>query len=106
MLVAIVGSALAIFGIVWYWIDFLNALANWILPLAAILIAELYIVRKAEVRIEPPKNIRVEGVIAWLVGGAVSYLLTSYAPYFVPSLTGFFTAMVIYLLGRYLTRGR
>ncbi len=97
---AIAGSLVAILGIIWYWIPFLNTLANWVGPVAAVLIAEYYLVRKC--RVEPeekPPKVRVEGLIAWFIGGLIAYLISTHAPYFIPTVVGMLTAIAVHLLG-------
>jgi cytosine permease len=105
MAAAIFGSILAVLGIVWYWIDFLNALANWILPAAGVIIGEFYVIRKGVVEIKPPKKIEISGFIGWLIGGLVAFSLTAARlTYFVPSVIGFFLAMAIHVAWKYLTK--
>jgi len=101
---AIIGTIIAILGIVWYWISYLNALANWVLPVAGVIVAEYYLVRKNGVTQEPPKKVRTEAIVGWFIGGLTSYLLSTYTPYFVPSLVGFFLAMIIHLIGGKIAR--
>ncbi|NPA04871.1 MAG: hypothetical protein GXO09_02085 [Crenarchaeota archaeon] len=99
---AIVGSLVAVLGIVWYWIPFLTTLANWIAPIAAVLLVEFYLISKGRLTERPA--IRPEAIIAWFLGGLTSYLLTVHAPYFVPCLAGMAVAAAIHYIARRLRR--
>jgi len=107
---AIVGSIIAVIGIVWYWVPYLTMLANWVGPIAAVILTEFYLISRSKESIviekvsKPPKVV-AEGVIAWLVGGLVSYYLSTYAPYFVPSIVGMAVAALLYYAASKL-RGR
>jgi len=92
---AVVGTILTILGIVWQWIPFLNALATWIPPATAVVVAEYYIVSRGKY-VGSKGAIHWPGFLAWLVGGLVAYLLNAY-PYFVPALVGYGVAMAIYV---------
>lgn len=100
---AIVGSIIAVIGIVWYWVPYLTMLANWVGPVAAILLTEFYLVSRASEsivdKITKPSKVNITGVVAWLIGGLVSYYLSTYAPYAVPSLVGMMAAALIYYVG-------
>jgi len=96
---AIVGSIIAVLGIVWYWIPYLTALANWVAPAAGILLAEFYLIKKGSISLETITSIRVEALLGWFVGGLASYYLTLYMPFFVPSLVGMIIAIIIHLIG-------
>ncbi len=100
---AIVGSIIAVLGIVWYWVPYLTMLANWVGPVAAVLLTEFYLVSRTSEsiasKVARPSKVSVPGVIAWLIGGLVSYYLSTYAPYMVPSLVGMVAAALIYYLG-------
>ncbi len=100
---AIAGSLIAVAGVIWHWIPYLSTLANWIAPVAAILLAEFYLVRRGFEQRESP-NIRYESIIAWFLGGLVSYYLVQHKPYIVPSLMGMAVAILVYLVLRYATR--
>lgn len=97
---AIIGSIVAVLGIVWFWIPYLTSLANWISPVAAILLTEYYLIRKLEIKGEETvPRIRIEGLIGWFIGGLVAYILTNYAPYFVPAIIGMIISAIIHLAG-------
>ncbi|MEL9997269.1 MAG: cytosine permease [Sulfolobales archaeon] len=104
---AVISSLVAVFGIVWYWVPYLTALANWIAPAAGIIITEFYLVKKGRVSLEEvtPK-VRVEAIVGWFVGGLIAYYFTIYMPYLIPSIAGLITAMIIHLLGSLLRRSR
>jgi cytosine permease len=98
---AIVGSIIAVIGIVWYWVPYLNILANWVGPIASILLVEFYLIRKAPTTVITDKipKIRIEGIIGWFLGGLTSYYLSTYAPYFIPTLIGMIVAGLIHIIG-------
>lgn len=100
---AIIGSIIAVIGIVWYWVPYLTMLANWVGPIAAILLTEFYIISKSNEaavieRVSKSPKVIVEGVIAWLIGGLVSFYLSNTYPYFVPSIVGMALASLIYYI--------
>jgi cytosine permease len=92
---AIAGSIIAVAGIIWHWIPYLSTLANWISPVAAVLLTEFYLIRKGFSEAQPPK-IRYEALIAWFIGGLVSYYLTMHKPSVVPSLMAIVVSIIIY----------
>ncbi len=96
---AVVGSIIAVLGIVWYWVPYLTALANWVAPAAGILLAEFYLIKKGSITLESTTNVRAEALVGWFIGGLISYYLGFYAPFFVPSLVGMIVAILIHLAG-------
>jgi len=102
---ALIGSIVAVLGIVWYWIPYLTTLANWVSPVAAILLTEYYLIRRMRKEIsEKTSKVRIESLVGWFFGGFSAYLLSSYTPYFVPSIIGMAIASAIHAIGAKLSK--
>ncbi len=72
----IVGTLLAVFGIMNHFIPFLMVLTTGISPIAGVMIADYWIVRKGDpAKWKEEEGVRWTGVIAWLVGFAVGYFV-------------------------------
>lgn len=90
LIVAIVGTALSIFGIVKFFLLFLGLLAVFVSPVAGVLISEYFFVSKGQ--FNRKEGFYWPGIITWLIGGFVAYLI----PYFIPAVNGFIISFVLY----------
>jgi len=105
LLSAAVGGVLGVWGIIWYWIPFLNLLATWIPPAAAIILMHHFIVEKYVSFTSIPK-VNWVGLLSWLVGGAVAYIVATYIPFLVPAIIGMIVAAGLYGLIMVVAKGR
>jgi|GEM_PF-1252925 len=97
---SIISSIVAVLGLIWYWVAYLTALANWVAPVAGVLIGEYYILRKGQASFnESMPKVRIEALLAWFLGGLISYYFTIYIPYLIPSVAGLLAAMILHVLG-------
>jgi len=91
----IVGIALSLGGIVYYFVDFLSMLSYLITPICAILVADYWIMGKGRHdNWEPFEGVNWLGIIAWLAGAVITYLDT----FFVPEIIGIICTMIIYVI--------
>jgi len=91
-----IGSALGVWGIIWHWIPFLNLLANWILPIVAIIILMHHFVAEKYVSFVSIPKINWVGLFSWLVGGIIAYIIAEYVPFLVPAIIGMIVAAGLY----------
>lgn len=95
IVVAVVGCFLAVTGIINYFLDFVNILAQFVAPVAGVITAEYYLVSKREL-------IRKEGfywpgIISWAVGCAAAY-----TGVLIPAVSGIIVAGAVYTAWHYL----
>lgn len=95
LLSAAIGSALGVWGIVWYWIPFLNLLANWVPPAAAIILMHHFVVERYVSFTSIPK-VNWAGLLSWLVGGLIAHIIANYAPFLAPAIIGMIAASGLY----------
>jgi cytosine permease len=93
---AVFGSVIAVLGVIWKWIPYLSMLANWVAPVAAVLLSEFYIVKRGFTESGVTK-VRWEALISWLIGGFVSYYLSVHKPFIVPSIMGIAVAATLHV---------
>lgn len=72
----IVGTILAVVGIMNHFIPFLMVLTTGISPIAGVMIADYWIIRKGDpTKWKEEEGVRWTGVISWLIGFAVGYFV-------------------------------
>lgn len=90
--VAVAGVVLALLGILKFFIPFLNILAAFVSPVAAIVITDYFFVNK---RILKEKNDYYwPSIIFWFIGGCAAFII----PVFIPALNAFIVSMTGYYL--------
>jgi cytosine permease len=95
LVAAILGTLLAITGIVSKFLGFIGILASWVTPIAGVIIAEYFFVSKGSFR--PKEGIYWPGLIIALLGGFISWRFT----FFVPAINGMiFSGLVYYIYHR------
>lgn len=91
----IVGILLSLGGIVYYFVDFLSILSYLITPIAAILVADYWIMGKGKAEEwKTFPGINWLGVVSWLIGTLVIYFDT----FFIPEIVGIAVTMVVYCI--------
>ncbi|ADB58457.1 cytosine permease [Archaeoglobus profundus] len=95
VIAGVIGTVLAVGGILDHFIDWLSLLTSTIPPLAGVLIADYWILRSGKPeKWEEYPGVNWIGVVAWIAGSAVGLLLKmGIAP-----INGIVTAMVVYLV--------
>ncbi|SCK02813.1 Cytosine permease [uncultured Eubacterium sp.] len=89
----LIGIALSLGGIVYYFVDFLSLLSYFITPICAVLIADYWVMGKGRADTwKPFPGVNWLGIIAWLVGSAVTYFDT----FFIPEIVGIVATIVVY----------
>lgn len=89
----LLGIALSLGGIVYYFVNFLSLLSYFITPICAVLIADYWIMGKGRADTwKPFPGINWIGIISWLAGAAVTYFDT----FFIPEIVGIVATVVIY----------
>ncbi|MFD1385972.1 purine-cytosine permease family protein [Oceanobacillus oncorhynchi subsp. oncorhynchi] len=91
-IVAIIGVILALFGIIKYFIPFLNILAAFVSPVAAIIITEYFFINKR--KLTNKGSFYWPSIIFWFVGGCSAFII----PFFIPAINSFIVSMVGYYL--------
>lgn len=91
LLSAIIGSVLAITGIVSYFLSFLGLIAVLIPPIAGVIITEYYFVSHRKFK-PKSESIYLPGIISIVIGGIIAYFDTI----FIPALTGLLLSSLIY----------
>lgn len=91
LLSAIIGSVLAITGIVSYFLSFLGLIAVLIPPIAGVIITEYYFVSHRKFK-PKSESIYLPGIISIVIGGIIAYFDTI----FIPALTGLLVSSLIY----------
>lgn len=91
-IVAIVGVILALAGILKFFIPFLNILAAFVSPVAAIIITDYLFITSKERKNKG--NYYWPSIIFWMIGG----LSALFIPYFIPALNAFAISMLGYYL--------
>lgn len=90
MVAAILGTILALTGIINHFLGFVNILSAWISPVAGVMIAEYYFVSKK--KLVRKEGVYWPGIICWLIGGIVAWKVI----FFIPALNGFILSAVLY----------
>jgi len=99
----IVGTALALFGILDGFVTFLSILTAGIVPLAGVMITDYWIKRKGRPENwAPVPGVNWAAVIAWLGASAISYFVT----WGITAVNGIVSALVLYLLLDALLNGK
>ena len=89
----LIGIALSLGGIVYYFVDFLSLLSYFITPICAVLIADYWVMGKGRADTwKPFPGVNWLGIVAWLVGAAVTYFDT----FFIPEIVGIVATVVVY----------
>jgi cytosine permease len=92
LIAAALGIALALSGIVNYFLGFLGILAAFVTPAGAVIIADYFIVSKG--RLARKGSVHWPGLLAWLCGGLLGY----FVHWGVPALNGMILAFVLYVV--------
>ena len=91
----ILGTILALAGILNHFVTFLTILTAGICPLAGVMIADYWIRRKGRVdQWAPRPGIHWPGVAAWLIASVVSYFIT----WGIAAINGIVLAIILYLV--------
>ena len=91
----LIGIALSLGGIVYYFVNFLSLLSYFITPICAVLIADYWIMGKGRAADwKPFPGVNWLGVAAWLAGAAVTYFDT----FFIPEIVGIAATVIVYTL--------
>lgn len=93
LIAAIVGTALAIFGIIDHFIDFIILLSIFVSPVAGVIMSDYFVVNRMQLR-KVKQQIYWPGVISWAVGSAFAYFF----PYFIEAINGLLCGGVIYYI--------
>lgn len=89
----IVGILISLGGIVYYFVDFLSLLSYLITPIAALLVADYWLMGKGKTEEwKPFPGINWIGVISWIIGTLVTYFDT----FFIPEIIGIAVTMCVY----------
>ncbi len=97
----ILGTFLAVFGIINYFVGFLSLLTSTVPPVAGIMIAEYWILNKGEASsFKVKKGIDYFAVAAWLIGSFVAIFLK----WGIQPVNGIVVSMVIYLISKKLSK--
>jgi len=89
---AIVGTALAVFGFINYFMTFVTVLAAWVSPAIGVLIAEYYFVSK--MKLIRKKGFYWPGLLCWLIAGLIAWKVV----FFIPAINAIVIAGILYLL--------
>jgi cytosine permease len=91
----IIGTVLAVVGILNFFVPFLMILTAGITPIAGVMIADYWIVKRGKPeRWAPAKGVRWTAIIAWLAGGVVGYFVT----WGISAINAIVVALVLYLV--------
>ncbi|MDD2490798.1 MAG: hypothetical protein PHV12_01205 [Bacteroidales bacterium] len=86
------GTVLAIINIMSKFLGFVSLLANWVPPIAGVIIAEYYFVSKGNFKRR--EAIYWPGVVSVIIGGLIASKLT----FFIPAINGLIISAVIYFV--------
>lgn len=90
-----IGTLLAVFGILNYFVPFLLILTAGITPIAGVMIADYWIRKKGnKENWKPSKGIRWTAIVAWLAGGVVGY----FVKWGISAINAIIVAMVLYII--------
>lgn len=92
LIVAVTGVILALLGIIKFFIPFLNILAAFVSPVAAIIITEYFFVNKR--KLTSKGSFYWPSIIFWFVGGCSAFII----PFFIPAINSFIVSMIGYYL--------
>lgn len=93
LIAAVVGTILAIFGIIDHFIDFIILLSVFVSPVAGVIMSDYYFVNRMELK-RKNRHIYWPGIISWLIGSAFAYFF----PYFIEAINGLICGGMIYYL--------
>jgi cytosine permease len=94
----VIGILLSLGGIVYYFVDFLSLLSFFITPIAAVLIADYWIMGKGNAKSWTPfPGVNWIGVVSWLTGTAVAYI-ASQAMFLIPELVSIAVTTIVYVV--------
>ncbi|WP_083717632.1 purine-cytosine permease family protein [Siminovitchia thermophila] len=91
-IVAVVGTCLALGGIIKFFIPFLGMLAAFVSPVAAIIITDYFFISGKQLR--EKGDFYWPSIVCWLIGGFSAFII----PVFIPALNAFIISMVSYYL--------
>lgn len=91
----IIGTLLAVFGILNFFVPFLLILTAFITPIAGVMIADYWIRKKGKKdEWAPSKGIRWTAIVAWLAGGLVGY----FVKWGISAINAIVVAAVLYII--------
>lgn len=94
----IIGILLSLGGIVYYFVDFLSLTSYFITPIAAVLIADYWVIGKGNYKDwKPFPGVNWMGIAAWLIGTAITYICTLTA-FLIPEVVGIAVTIVLYVV--------
>lgn len=90
-----IGTLLAVFGILNFFISFLLILTAFITPVAGVMIADYWIRKRGKADLwAPVKGVKWTAIVAWLAGGLVGYFVT----WGISAVNAIVVSLVLYLL--------
>ncbi len=95
LIAGLIGTAIAASGIIFKFLDFLGFLSMLVPPIAGVMWADYYIIRKRRLVIEPGMN--KTAIVSWLIGSAGAWSSTKYS-LGLPPINGILVAAICFTL--------